>query len=54
MRARLVLGLPLVLALGCGGVKFAPVSGKVTLDGRRLLNPGSVGQPISMSTPNQT
>jgi hypothetical protein len=52
MRARLVLGLPLVLALGCGGAKFAPVSGKVTLDGQPLAGATVSFQPIA--PPNST
>jgi hypothetical protein len=47
MRARLVLGLPLVLALGCGGAKLAPVSGKVTLDGQPLAGATVSFQPIA-------
>ena len=39
MRARLLLGLAVVLATGCGGSKkFASVSGKVTLNGKPLPN----------------
>jgi hypothetical protein len=38
MRERVLLGAALVLALGCGSRKFAPVSGTVTLDGRPLAN----------------
>ncbi|HEX5272747.1 MAG TPA: hypothetical protein VFW33_19755 [Gemmataceae bacterium] len=48
MRARLVLGLALGLALGCGsGQKFAPVSGKVTLDGQPLAGATVSLQPIA-------
>lgn len=36
MRVQSVLGLALVVALGCGGPKFAPVSGKVTLNGKPM------------------
>jgi hypothetical protein len=44
----LVLGLALVLALGCGGgKKFAPVSGKVTLNGRPLPGATVSFQPIA-------
>jgi hypothetical protein len=39
MRLRRGLCLPLLLALGCGsGNKFAPVSGKVTLNGEPLVD----------------
>jgi hypothetical protein len=38
MRKRVLLTAALVLALGCGGRKFAPVSGTVTLDGKPLAN----------------
>lgn len=47
MRARLVLGLALVLALGCGSRKFAPVSGKVTLNGQPLAGATVSFQPIA-------
>ncbi len=48
MRVRLLLGLALVLALGCGpGRKFAPVSGKVTLDGQPLAGATVSFQPIA-------
>jgi hypothetical protein len=43
----LVLGLVVVLAIGCGGSKFAPVSGKVTLDGQPLPNAEVSFQPIA-------
>jgi len=47
MRARLSIGLALVLALGCGpGKKFVPVSGKVTLNGKPLANATVSFQPI--------
>src|SRR5262245_41005766 len=36
MRKRVLLSAALVLALGCGSRKFAPVSGTVTLDGQPL------------------
>jgi hypothetical protein len=38
MRRRFLLGFVMVLALGCGGQKFAPVSGVVTLNGKPLAN----------------
>jgi hypothetical protein len=47
MRARTVLSLAAVLAMGCGGPKnFAPVSGKVTLNGKALPNATVMFQPI--------
>ena len=36
MRARLLLAFSLVLGLGCGSGKFAPVSGTVTMNGKPL------------------
>jgi hypothetical protein len=47
MRARLAVGLALVLALGCGGKKFVPVSGKVTLNGQPLVGATVGFQPIA-------
>jgi hypothetical protein len=47
MRRRLALGLALVLALGCGGKKFVPVSGKVTLNGKPLKGATVAFQPIA-------
>jgi hypothetical protein len=48
MRARLLVGLTLVLALGCGtGKKMAPVSGTVTLNGKPLANATVSFQPIA-------
>ena len=46
MQARLMLGFALVLALGCGGRKFAPVSGKVTLNGKPVANAVVAFNPI--------
>src|SRR5690348_3214851 len=46
MRARLLLGLGAVLALGCGP-RFAPVSGKVTLNGQPLAHASISFQPIA-------
>jgi len=47
MRVRLLLGLALSLALGCSSQKFAPVSGKVTLNGKALANATVSFQPIA-------
>ncbi len=49
MHARLLLpGLAVVLALGCGRSKeFAPVSGKVMLDGKPLANAAVMFSPVS-------
>ncbi len=47
MRARLALALALVLALGCGGKKFVPVSGKVTLNGQPLAGATVSFQPMA-------
>jgi hypothetical protein len=38
MRTHMVLGFASVLAIGCGSNKFAPVSGKVTLNGKPLAH----------------
>jgi hypothetical protein len=46
MRARLLLGLGAVLALGCGA-RIAPVSGKVTLNGQPLPHASVSFQPIA-------
>jgi hypothetical protein len=46
MRARLLLGVTLLVALGCGR-KFVPVSGKVTLDGKALAGATVSFQPIA-------
>jgi hypothetical protein len=48
MRARFLFGVALLLALGCGsGKKFAPVSGKVTLNGQPLAKALVSFQPIA-------
>jgi hypothetical protein len=48
MRMRLLLGLAVVLAaVGCGSKKFAPVSGKVTMNGKALAGATVAFQPIA-------
>jgi len=48
MRARLLLGLVLLLALGCGtGRKIVPVSGTVTFNGKPLAGATVSFQPIA-------
>jgi hypothetical protein len=48
MRKRLLVGLALVLAAGCAkGPKYAPVSGKVTLNGKPLAGATVNFQPIA-------
>jgi hypothetical protein len=48
MWARLALGLALLAAAGCGSkVKYAPVSGKVTLNGKPLAGAQVSFQPIA-------
>ena len=47
MRARLLLGFAVVVALGCGSKKFVPVSGKVTLNGKPLPDAAVSFQPIA-------
>jgi hypothetical protein len=46
MRARLVLGFAMALALGCGSNKYAPVSGKVTLNGKPLPKAHVMFSPV--------
>ena len=46
MRARLLLGVTLLVALGCGR-KLVPVSGKVTLNGKALAGATVSFQPIA-------
>jgi hypothetical protein len=44
----LVVGAALALAaVGCGGVTYAPVSGRVTLDDAPLANANVVFEPVS-------
>jgi hypothetical protein len=44
----LLLGLPVLLTLGCGGSKsVAPVSGKVTMDGKAVANATVTFSPIA-------
>src|SRR5947209_19745243 len=45
MRPHLVLGFAVLLAIGCGS-KYAPVSGKVTLNGKPLPNAHVMFQPV--------
>jgi hypothetical protein len=48
MRAQLVLGLAVMLAMGCGGSeRFVPVSGKVTLNGKPLAHATVSFQPFA-------
>ena len=47
MRARLLLGFALVLGLGCGSEKFAPVSGTVTMNGKPLAGALVIFSPIA-------
>ena len=47
MRARLLLGFALVLGLGCGSGKFAPVSGTVTMNGKPLAGALVIFSPIA-------
>ena len=52
MRMRFVLGLALLSAVGCGGssYRFAPVSGKITLDGKPLAGASVNFQPIAVGS----
>lgn len=45
MKAGRLLGLLALFSAGCGGASFAPVSGKVTLNGKALPNATVVFQP---------
>ena len=49
MRARLLLGCVLVAVVGCGApqLKFAPVSGKVTLNGKPLAGASVTFEPVT-------
>jgi hypothetical protein len=47
MRARLLIGLASVLVLGCGSRGLAPVSGRVTLNGKPLAGATVTFQPIA-------
>jgi hypothetical protein len=47
MRARLLLAFSLVLGLGCGSGKFAPVSGTVTMNGKPLAGATVMFSPIA-------
>jgi hypothetical protein len=47
MRARWLLGVAVVSALGCGGRTFVPVSGKVTLNGQPLAGATVFFQPVA-------
>ena len=47
MRASLLLGFALVLGLGCGPGKFAPVSGTVTMNGKPLAGALVIFSPIA-------
>lgn len=49
MRLRLLIGLVLLLALGCKSKGFAPVSGTVTLNGKPLANATVNFQPVSQN-----
>jgi hypothetical protein len=47
MRARLILGFAIVLAMGCGSGKFVSVSGKVTMNNKALAGAKVIFQPIA-------
>jgi hypothetical protein len=47
MRARLLLGFALLLGLGCGSGKFAPISGTVTMNGKPLAGATVMFSPIA-------
>jgi hypothetical protein len=54
MRPSLLLPLLFLLATGCGGPhKTAPVSGRVTLNGKPLANAAVLFQPIATSGNNE-
>ena len=47
MRMRFLIGVAIIAALGCAGKKYAPVSGRVTLNGQPLANATVNFQPIA-------
>jgi hypothetical protein len=47
MRVRLLLGFALVLGLGCGSGKYAPVSGTVTMNGKPLAGALVIFSPVA-------
>jgi hypothetical protein len=47
MRSRLLLGCVVVAVIGCRTAKFAPVSGKVTLDGKPLAGATVSFEPVT-------
>jgi hypothetical protein len=47
MRPRMILGLAVVAALGCGGKSFVPVSGKVTMDNKPLAGATVTFLPVA-------
>ncbi len=47
MQSRLLLGFAVVFAMGCNSNKFAPVSGKVTLNGTPLSKATVSFQPMA-------
>lgn len=47
MRHNCLLAGLLVCAIGCGNSKIAPVSGRVTMDGKPLVNAMIIFEPIS-------
>jgi hypothetical protein len=53
MRARCLAAAFLVTVLGCGGRQYAPVSGRVTLNGQPLANATVSFQPIAPEGSNE-
>jgi hypothetical protein len=47
MRPLLLIGLVVISAFGCGGTRFAPVSGKVMMDGKPLPNASVTFTPVA-------
>ena len=48
MRCQFLVSALVLVAIGCGGMKLVPVSGRVTLDNKPLVNADVIFQPDSL------